>query len=155
MVNVSRASWYQPNHPQSNGMVEHFHRSLKTTLRASDNASWSKVLPIILLGFCLLYKKSLQTSAAEIVYGSTLHLPCEFLSEFTSQLEASNFVEEPSEHTYFKTHLAKDNLIYAHLCPIGVKNFRKGFCFQRFDKKKITAYLGYMYVAYIRTYSCT
>ena len=38
-------------HPQTNGMVERFHRQLKATLKAQPNPdAWMDTLPLILLG---------------------------------------------------------------------------------------------------------
>ena len=38
-------------HPQTNGMIERFHRQLKTALKAQQNTTlWMDVLPLVLLG---------------------------------------------------------------------------------------------------------
>ncbi|MEL7340008.1 MAG: RNase H-like domain-containing protein, partial [Bacteroidota bacterium] len=37
-------------HPQSNGLIERFHRSLKTALRSSEDHDWILRLPLVLLG---------------------------------------------------------------------------------------------------------
>ena len=63
-------------HPQSNGIVERFHRQLKTSLKARPN--WRDELPIIMLGIRTSVKEDLNCSAAELVYGTTLRLPGEF-----------------------------------------------------------------------------
>nr|VZI15886.1 unnamed protein product [Spirometra erinaceieuropaei] len=54
-------------HPGANGMVERFHRQLKTTLRAvEDPGNWSDNLPLALLGIRAALKSDLDCSADEI-----------------------------------------------------------------------------------------
>ncbi|RWS23902.1 pol polyprotein-like protein [Leptotrombidium deliense] len=67
-----------PFHPQSNGMVERFHRQLKAAIRAQNTVNWTSVLPLVLLGIRTALKEDLQASAAELVYGTELRLPAHF-----------------------------------------------------------------------------
>lgn len=77
-VNRIRTSSY---HPQANGMVERFHRTLKTALKAcADPTNWSAHLPLILLGLRTATKEDLKCSPAELVYGRTLNLPGDFFN---------------------------------------------------------------------------
>ncbi|GFX98071.1 transposon Ty3-G Gag-Pol polyprotein [Trichonephila clavipes] len=62
-------------HPKSNGIVERFHRHLKSAIKAHENDTWSEIVPIILLGIRTAIKEDLQSSCAEIVYGTNLRLP--------------------------------------------------------------------------------
>ena len=67
-------------HPQSNGLVERFHRSLKAALRARlTTPSWLDELPWVMLGLRTTPKEDLGTSVAEMVYGSTLTVPGTFV----------------------------------------------------------------------------
>ena len=67
-------------HPQSNGMVERFHRQLKSALEARGNTeNWASELPMILLGIRTAVKEDLKCSSAELVYGQTLRLPGELI----------------------------------------------------------------------------
>ncbi|BHF69037.1 hypothetical protein SprV_0301207800 [Sparganum proliferum] len=68
-------------HPAANGMVERFHRQLKTALRvAEDPRNWSDNLPLALLGICATLKSDLDCSAAELISGTTLRLPGEMVT---------------------------------------------------------------------------
>jgi hypothetical protein len=70
-------------HPQVNGMVERFHRSLKNPLRARYNESnWSGHLPWVLLGLRTV-PKDFGISCAEMVYGTPLELPGEFVDHLS------------------------------------------------------------------------
>ena len=73
-------------HPQSNGILERFHRTLKTALIARGNTDrWKYDLPIILLGLRASLKEDMGCSPAELVYGQPLRLPGEF---FTKSFES-------------------------------------------------------------------
>ena len=63
-------------HPEANGMVERFHRTLKASIRCrlTDNR-WTKALPWVMLGLRNTPKDDLGTSAAEIMFGTTLAVP--------------------------------------------------------------------------------
>ena len=68
-------------HPQANGMVERFHRSLKASLRARvHDGNWIDELPWVLLGLRTATKEDLQNSPVEMVFGDSPLLPGEFAS---------------------------------------------------------------------------
>ena len=66
-------------HPCVNGLVEQFHRQLKSSLCTNSSANWVDSLPLILLGVCTAHKEDIGTCTAELVYGMTLRIPGAFL----------------------------------------------------------------------------
>ena len=84
-IKVSTTTAY---HPQGNGLVEHFHRSLKSALRCGVSTTTS--LPWVLLGLRNAPHTDTATSAGEIVYGTPLRVPgvC-FMQEWAQNGDAS------------------------------------------------------------------
>ena len=67
-------------HPQSNGMIELFHHSLKSSLRARlAGSDWVAHQPLVMLCLQASPKNDFGFSPAEAVFSSTLSLPGEFL----------------------------------------------------------------------------
>lgn len=64
-------------HPQSNGKIERFHRTLKTSIMAHAEHDWTLSLPVVLLGIRTALRGDSNYSAAEIMYGEALRLPSE------------------------------------------------------------------------------
>ena len=70
-------------------MIERFHRSLKSSLRARlAGSNWVTHLPLVMLGLRSSPKDDSEFSPAEAVYGSTLSLPGEFLEHSELPLES-------------------------------------------------------------------
>ena len=89
-------------HPQTNGMVERFHRQLKAALKAQPNpTSWMDALPLVLLGIRTALKADISATTAELVYGTTLRLPGEF---FTSSSTPS-LLDPPTYVSKLRTHM--------------------------------------------------
>ena len=85
-------------HPPSNGLVERFHRSLKTSLMCHDS-KWTDALPLVLLGLRTTLKEDINTSAADLVYGTSLRLPGDMFEAATSNPQTlppltNQFVEQ-------------------------------------------------------------
>lgn len=58
------------NHPIANGLVECFHRQLKSALKASPHPdNWTDMLPLVLLDIYTTLKEDIHCTAAELVYG--------------------------------------------------------------------------------------
>jgi hypothetical protein len=86
-------------HPQANGMVERFHRQLKAAIKCHGKDRWTEILPTVLLGVRAAWKDDLQATTAELVYGETLRLPGQLLSEpAMSEADEAGFVKELRRH---------------------------------------------------------
>ncbi len=77
-------------HPQANGLVERFHRHLKDALKARlcTNHKWIDELPWVMLGIRTAPKDELGTSSAELVYGSPLIVPADFITVLQGETTA-------------------------------------------------------------------
>ena len=83
-------------HPQANGLVERFHRHLKSALRAKlTGPHWIDELPWVLLGIRTAPKDDMGCSSAELVYGYPLTVPGDFISD----------PNEPAPYAVFKTDM--------------------------------------------------
>lgn len=116
-------------HPQCNGILERFHRQLKTAIICHADSSWSESLPFILLGIRSSFKEDLQSSSAELVYGEPLRLPGEFfghnvdkcttdITDFTARIRAfaNNLRPIPaSNHSKSKIFIYKDLSSCSHV----------------------------------------
>uniref|UniRef100_A0A1X7T6Y5 Integrase catalytic domain-containing protein n=1 Tax=Amphimedon queenslandica TaxID=400682 RepID=A0A1X7T6Y5_AMPQE len=71
-------------HPIANGMVERLHRQLKAAIKCLQSPhDWLSGLPWILLDIRTALKEDIGCTTAELVYGSTLRIPGEFISPYT------------------------------------------------------------------------
>lgn len=81
-------------HPQSNGLVERFHRTLKASIMAVGQKHWTAELPIIMLGLRTAYRIDFGCSVAELVYGQTLRIPGEYFESTDEYYDRSEFAKE-------------------------------------------------------------
>ena len=82
-------------HPESNGLVERFHRRLKDALRARCAAAdWVSHLPWVLLGLRAAQREADNISPAQAVYGGPLVLPGQFLD--SPELPTADFLRQMS-----------------------------------------------------------
>jgi hypothetical protein len=83
-------------HPQTNGKVERWHRTLKAAIKAYATQNWVEILPLIMLGLRTAISTDRNVSPAQMTYGSELRLPGEFVDpelENSSITNAPGFVE--------------------------------------------------------------
>ena len=80
-------------HPQANGMVERFHGDMKAALRSRLNGpNWVDERPWVLLGLRTAPKLDIHTSAAEMVYGTPLTVPDDFVCPSDDPVAAVNYL---------------------------------------------------------------
>jgi len=85
-----------PYHPQANGRIERWHRTLKAAIMAYAKEDWVTILPLILLGLRTAVNEDSGVSPAQMAYGAELHLPGEFFNtaEKYEILNAPQFVRQ-------------------------------------------------------------
>ena len=92
--------------PRANGMIERFHRSLKSAIKASCG-NWEEVLPLVLLGLRTIVREDLQSSSAELLYGEPITIPADLLTNTPNdEIVTVNFVDKLRT----KMNLAKSTL---------------------------------------------
>jgi hypothetical protein len=102
-------------HPQSNGMIERFHRRLKEALKArAASSDWDSHLPWVMLGVRTAPRRDSAVSAAELVYGAALVVPAQFITTaepppeaFVRQLQAGVPCAAPHRYPGMEAALAE------------------------------------------------
>jgi hypothetical protein len=103
-------------HPQSNGMVECFHRRLKDALRACAAANWVDHLPWVLLGLSAAPREDDGSTPTQEVFGMPLILPGQFLD--SPEIPPKIFLEQFSKTLSAAEHSAtRHNTAAAHRPP--------------------------------------
>ena len=86
-------------HPQSNGILERWHRALKASLRARlTGPRWIEQLPWVMLGLRTAPKEDLATSPADIIYRHSLKVPGDVLQPPPSRSEPPCVPQHPIHH---------------------------------------------------------
>lgn len=85
-------------HPQANGLVERWHRALKSAIRCHEDKGWAEALPTVLLGFRSVLREDLNATSSELVYGTPIRLPGEFLLEPKESEKVDIFLQKLKSH---------------------------------------------------------
>jgi hypothetical protein len=107
------------HHPQANGMVERFHRQLKSSLKYHETENWTEILPIVLLGIRTALKEDMNALFSELLFGSGIRLPGDFFTTNTFSAYDSDFVNN------YKQNVSKIQPAHAIL-----HGMRKSFIFK-------------------------
>ncbi len=85
-------------HPQANGLVERMHRQLKASLKARlTSPTWMDELPMVMLGIRTAWREDVGCSPADLVYGTSLHLPGELFEAPRTSTLAPGFLRDLQE----------------------------------------------------------
>jgi cleavage and polyadenylation specificity factor subunit 1 len=68
-------------HPQTNGLIENFHRTLKTAFKCHYPIAWTKSLSTILLGIRSSIPKDFEFSVSEVMFGQAMRLPADLIQD--------------------------------------------------------------------------
>ena len=101
--------------PEANGVIERFHRTLKTSIAARCNGQdWIKHLPWIMLSLRSSPHQALNASPAEALYGKTLRIAMDLITNL-SQEEGESLEEANSQQWVGGGVIAYASYI-SHLC---------------------------------------
>ena len=98
-----------PLHPQSDGMVERFNRTIENQLTAfvsTNQRDWDKHIPLLLLSYRTAVHETTKYTPAMLMFGRELHLPLDLIIG-RPPLEEEKPVTEYAEglrHKIAKTH---------------------------------------------------
>ncbi|UYV63199.1 hypothetical protein LAZ67_2003414 [Cordylochernes scorpioides] len=100
-----------PYHPQSNGKIERFNRTLKTAIKAHNSVKWTDSLPTILLALRAAIREDTGFSISQMVYGKTIKLPGEFFERPVSRVDSSLFISNLIEYMHMVKPIATNHNI--------------------------------------------
>jgi len=92
-----------PMHPQSDGMVERFNRTIEEYLKkvvSREQRDWEEHVPMFLMAYRAAKHEATQFSPAEVVFGSEIRLPVDikFGLANPSELNHEHYVEQQRLH---------------------------------------------------------
>ncbi|GBN11902.1 Pro-Pol polyprotein [Araneus ventricosus] len=105
-------------HPQPNGAIERWHRTLKAATMCHTSVHW---VPAVLLVLLIVFKEDLQCSPAEMVCGEILCLPSQFFVQQQPQAADNGFIKKLKTHiqqfraTPTSNHSEKPTFVYRDL----------------------------------------
>lgn len=106
-------------HPAANGMIERWHRVLKTALMCHNSTNWADALPMVLLGLRTHVRVDTGVSPAEFLYGTTLTIPGECVAGNDFTPDPLDFVQD------FRECMRNCKPI-----PVAHKYKKRAFCFK-------------------------
>jgi transposase InsO family protein len=88
-----------PLHPQSDGMVERFNKTMEEHLSkvvAKNQRDWDQQLPLLLMAYRSAVHESTGQSPAKVIFGKDLKLPCDLMfgTPEAEKLEVHDYADE-------------------------------------------------------------
>ncbi|GFU12364.1 retrovirus-related Pol polyprotein from transposon 412 [Trichonephila clavipes] len=102
-------------HPQSDGMVERFNRTILNNLSllvSSNQQDWDKKLPFFLLDYRSSVHETTSYSPSQMLFGRYLHLPSELLfsGPLDAPLSSEEYIEKFQARMEEMHHLARERI---------------------------------------------
>lgn len=88
-INLQHTTAY---HPQCNGKIERLHRTLKSALKSHNSVKWTETLPTVLLGMRTALRDDKNYTISQMVYGTNIKIPGQFLEKSDRMLDPDSFV---------------------------------------------------------------
>ncbi|XP_033229642.1 uncharacterized protein LOC117181181 [Belonocnema kinseyi] len=86
-------------HPAANGLIERWHRSLKSAIMCHSGKDWPRLLSTVLLGLRTHVRLDTGASPAEFLYGTTLRVPQGSFSSHGRSSQQPLYRFDPDENT--------------------------------------------------------
>ncbi|XP_068208508.1 uncharacterized protein [Palaemon carinicauda] len=110
-----------PYHPESQGVVERFHQTLKSILKKhcyEQGSEWDKALPFALFAIRNHPNSSTGVAPFELVFGHKIRGPLEISSEVLQsgrrgEVKVAEFVEDLKKRLFSAWKFAQENLSYS------------------------------------------
>lgn len=107
-----------PLHPQSDGMVERFNRTLEEHLRKEVNVNqdnWDQCIPLFMMAYRSAIHDTTGYSPAMVVFGRELRLPCDvkFGSPETEPVTKQDYTTELRQRMINVHATVRDNIVKA------------------------------------------
>jgi hypothetical protein len=137
-----------PLHPQSDGMVERFNRTMEQHLSKvvdQHQRDWDRHLPLFLLAYRAAIHETTHQTPAKILFGHELRLPCDlsFGSPARVPKDVSSYVDELQEamhsiHDLTRSHIlvASDRMKTRYDLKANVAGFREGDLVWLFNRQR-------------------
>jgi predicted aspartyl protease len=137
-----------PLHPQSDGMVERFNRTMEQHLSKvvdQHQRDWDRHLPLFLLVYRAVIHETTHQTPAKILFGHELRLPCDlsFGSPARVPKDVSSYVDELQEamhsiHDLTRSHIlvASDRMKTRYDLKANVAGFREGDLVWLFNRQR-------------------
>lgn len=124
-----------PLHPQSNGLVERFNRTLATMLTmycSSNQSSWDKYLPQVMMAYRSSVHASTSQTPNKMVFGRDIVLP---LQAYVGLPPQSNPTYEDTETSQSYVQKLHEQLEIIHNCARKVLKKRTSYQKRHYDLK--------------------